>query len=64
MTHATREHSDGVQRNWPHLVTFALLFSLTLYVIIDMAFPRVSLIRVTAMAWTSREFITTQPRQS
>ena len=31
------------------LLTFALLFSLTLYVIIDMEYPRVGLIRVTAM---------------
>ena len=39
----------GVRRNWLHLLTFALLFSLTLYVIIDMEYPRVGLIRVTAM---------------
>jgi hypothetical protein len=39
----------GLQRNWLHLLTFALLFSLTLYVIVDMEFPRVGLIRVTAM---------------
>jgi hypothetical protein len=39
----------GVPRNWLHLLTFALLFSLTLYVIIDMEYPRVGLIRVTAM---------------
>jgi hypothetical protein len=39
----------GVPRNWLHLFTFALLFSLTLYVIIDMEYPRVGLIRVTAM---------------
>jgi hypothetical protein len=39
----------GAQRSWLHLLTFALLFSLTLYVIIDMEFPRVGLIRVTAM---------------
>ena len=39
----------GAQRNWLHLLTFALLFSLTLYVIIDMEYPRVGLIRVTAM---------------
>jgi hypothetical protein len=38
----------GVQRDWLHLLTFALLFSLTLYVIIDMEFPRVGLIRVSA----------------
>ena len=39
----------GVRRNWLHVLTFAMLFSLTLYVIIDMEFPRVGLIRVTAM---------------
>ena len=39
----------GGRRNWLHLLTFALLFSLTLYVIIDMEYPRVGLIRVTAM---------------
>jgi len=38
----------GAPRNWPHLLSFALLFSLTLYVIVDMEFPRVGLIRVTA----------------
>ena len=40
---------DGVRRNWLHVLTFAVLFSLTLYVIIDMEYPRVGLIRVTAM---------------
>jgi hypothetical protein len=39
---------DSVPRNWLHVLTFALLFSLTLYVIIDMEYPRVGLIRVTA----------------
>jgi hypothetical protein len=39
----------GGRRNWLHVLTFALLFSLTLYVIIDMEYPRVGLIRVTAM---------------
>ena len=38
----------GVRRDWLHLLTFALLFSLTLYVIIDMEYPRLGLIRVTA----------------
>jgi len=40
---------DSVRRNWLHVLTFALLFSLTLYVIIDMEYPRMGLIRVTAM---------------
>jgi hypothetical protein len=39
----------SVRRNWLHVLTFALLFSLTLYVIIDMEYPRMGLIRVTAM---------------
>jgi hypothetical protein len=39
----------SVRRNWLHVLTFALLFSLTLYVIIDMEFPRVGFIRVSAM---------------
>ena len=39
----------GARRNWLHALTFAVLFSLTLYVIIDMEYPRVGLIRVTAM---------------
>jgi len=39
----------GVRRNWLHVLTFALLFSLTLYVIIDVEYPRLGLIRVTAM---------------
>jgi hypothetical protein len=41
--------ASGMRRNWLHVLTFALLFSLTLYVIIDMEYPRVGLIRVTAM---------------
>jgi hypothetical protein len=40
---------DSVRRNWLHVLTFALLFSLTLYVIIDMEYPRVGLVRVTAI---------------
>ena len=31
-----------------HLLTFAVLFSLTLYVIIDMEYPRVGVMRVDA----------------
>jgi hypothetical protein len=41
--------AGSVRRNWLHILTFALLFSLTLYVIIDMEYPRVGIIRVTAM---------------
>lgn len=39
----------GAPRNWLHPLTFAFLFSLTLYVIIDMEYPRLGFIRVTAM---------------
>jgi hypothetical protein len=39
----------GARLIWLHALTFAMLFSLTLYVIIDMEYPRVGLIRVTAM---------------
>ncbi len=39
----------GVRRSWLHALTFAVLFSPTIYVIIDMEYPRVGLIRVTAM---------------
>jgi hypothetical protein len=37
------------RRHWLQLLTFASIFSLTLYVILDMEYPRVGLIRVTAM---------------
>jgi len=33
---------DGVRRNWLHVLTFASLFSLTLYVIIGMECRRVA----------------------
>jgi hypothetical protein len=39
----------GLPRNWLHLLTFAFLFSLTLYVIVDMEYPRLGFIRVDAM---------------
>jgi hypothetical protein len=39
----------GVARNWLHLFTFAFLFSLTLYVIVDMEYPRLGVIRVNAI---------------
>jgi hypothetical protein len=35
--------------NWLHLFMFAAILSLTLYVIIDIEYPRLGLIRVTAM---------------
>ena len=39
----------GAPRSWLHPLTFAFLFSLTLYVIIDMEYPRLGFIRVTEM---------------
>ena len=41
--HAT---SQNAARSWLHILTFAAVISLTVYVIIDIEFPRVGLIRV------------------
>jgi hypothetical protein len=38
--------SQNAVRSWLHTVTFAVIISLTVYVIIDLEFPRVGLIRV------------------
>jgi hypothetical protein len=38
--------SQNPARSWLHTVTFAAVISLTVYVIIDIEFPRVGLIRV------------------
>jgi hypothetical protein len=43
------EMGIGVGRHWLHALMFASIFSLTLYVIIDMEFPRVGFVRVDAM---------------
>jgi hypothetical protein len=40
--------SQNTARSWLHTVTFAAIMSLTVYVIIDLEFPRVGLIRVDA----------------
>ena len=40
--------SQNSARSWLHTVTFAAIISLTVYVIIDLEFPRVGLIRVDA----------------
>jgi hypothetical protein len=40
--------SQNARRSWLHTVTFAAIISLTVYVIIDLEFPRVGLIRVDA----------------
>ena len=38
--------SQNPARSWLHTITFAAVVSLTVYVIIDLEFPRVGLIRV------------------
>ena len=38
--------SPNATRSWLHTVTFAAIVSLTVYVIIDLEFPRLGLIRV------------------
>ena len=38
--------SQTTARSWLHTLTFAAVISLTVYVIIDIEFPRVGLIRV------------------
>ena len=38
--------SQNTARSWLHTVTFAAVISLTVYVIIDIEFPRVGLIQV------------------
>jgi len=38
--------SQNTARSWLHTLTFAAVISLTVYVIIDLGFPRVGLIRV------------------
>jgi hypothetical protein len=43
------EMGVGVGRKWLHALMFASIFSLTLYVIVDMEFPRLGFIRVTAV---------------
>ena len=40
--------SQNTRRSWLHTLTFAAVISLTVYVIIDIEFPRVGLIRVDA----------------
>jgi hypothetical protein len=38
--------APNARRNWFHNITFTLILSLTVYVIIDLEFPRIGLIRV------------------
>ena len=45
-----RDKGLGLGRRWLHVLMLRVgIFALTLYVIIDMEFPRVGFIRVTAM---------------
>ena len=38
--------SDNKERDWLHPVIFALIMSLSVYVIVDIEFPRLGLIRI------------------
>jgi hypothetical protein len=40
--------AEGRTRNWLHMIGFALTMSLTVYVILDLEFPRLGLIRIDA----------------
>jgi len=40
--------ADGKSRSWIHVVGFALILSATVYVILDLEFPRLGLIRIDA----------------
>jgi hypothetical protein len=40
--------SDNKKRNWIHPLIFAAIMSITVYVIIDIEFPRLGLIRIDA----------------
>jgi hypothetical protein len=40
--------SDATPRNWLHMIGFALVISLTVYVILDLEYPRIGLIRLDA----------------
>ena len=38
----------GKTRNWLHIVGFAIVMTLTVYVIVDLEYPRLGMIRVDA----------------
>jgi hypothetical protein len=38
--------AEGKTRSWMHLVSFALVLALTVYVIVDIEYPRLGLIRM------------------
>jgi hypothetical protein len=40
--------AGGRRRNWLHMVSFAAILALAVYVILDLEFPRLGLIRVEA----------------
>ena len=42
-------------RSWAHMLGFAAIISLAVYVIVDLEFPRLGLIRVDAMDVVLRE---------
>ena len=37
---------DSKERSWPHIITFVLMAGATIYMIIDVEFPRVGMLRV------------------
>ena len=41
-------------RSWAHMMGFAAIMSLAVYVIVDLEFPRLGLIRVDVMTWCFR----------
>jgi hypothetical protein len=41
--------AGGKTRNWVHLLTFAVVMAATVYVILDIEYPRLGLIRVDAV---------------
>jgi hypothetical protein len=41
--------AGSTARSWVHVIGFALIMATTVYVILDIEFPRVGLIRVDAM---------------
>ena len=42
------EMASGTRRSWLHILSFALILSISVYVILDLEFPRLGLIRVDA----------------
>jgi hypothetical protein len=41
--------AEGRTRNWSHMLAFAAIMAVTVYVIVDLEYPRLGLIRVDAV---------------